>query len=142
MTDVIAKDITLSELKVGDVAAFERKITEEDLSSFSELSGDRNPLHMDSTYAEGTAFKQRVVFGMLLGAFVSRLIGMELPGRQALILKETLEFKKPIFIGDTITVSGTIASKSESTGLLEVHIAITRGEELTTLGSVHVRVRP
>jgi acyl-CoA hydrolase len=66
---------------------------------------------------------------------------MELPGTRALILKESLEFKKPVHIGDTITVTGKIVSKSESVGLIEVGVSITVKGEITTQGSVHVRVR-
>lgn len=142
MSNPTAQDKSLDDIKVGDVASFERVIVEEDVATFARLSGDYNPLHTDVAYAEATPFGQRVVFGMLLGAFVSQLIGMQLPGRRALILKESLEFKKPVFIGDTIAIIGTVATKSGSTGILEIQISIKRGDEVMTEGSVHARVRP
>ena len=138
----IAEDRALSSISVGDTASIEKVITEEDLVAFSNLSGDFNPLHTDAAYAQSTPFKQRVVFGFLLGAYVSQLVGMHLPGKRALILKESLDFKKPVHIGDPIVITGIVISKSESTGIIEIKILITVLGLATTEGSVFTRVRP
>lgn len=141
MSDSIAVDKSLSAISIGDTASFEKTILQEDLENFAVLSGDFNPLHNDEAYAQSTPFKRRVTFGFLLGAYVSQLIGMQLPGRRALILKESLDFKKPVYIGDTLLIKGVVISKSDSTGLIEIKISIMVGETVTTEGIVHVRVR-
>lgn len=135
-----AKNKKFSEIKVGDTAFFERLISEEDLLKFAEISGDYNPLHLDKKYAAKTVFKNRVVHGMFLSALVSRLIGMELPGRKALLVKECLEFKKPVKIGDKILVKGQVTHKSPALQLLEITIEITKDNDLLVFGTAFVCV--
>lgn len=128
------------DINIGDEASFSRVITADDLSKFSELSGDFNPLHLDETYASQTEFGDRVVYGFLLGALVSRLIGMQLPGKRALIIKESLEFKLPAKIGDELIVKGEVVYKSKSTSLLEIAVTINQQEKILTTGNVYVRI--
>lgn len=127
-------------LTVGDVASFEHTISGDDISRFADLSGDRNPLHVDDAYAGKTDFGKRVVHGMFIASLVSQLVGMRLPGKYALLMRESLEFKKPAFIGETVVVAGTILTKSEATKIIEVAITVTRGDVTIAAGSAHVRV--
>lgn len=135
-----AKIKSFSDISIGDTASFERLIEIDDLLRFSELSGDYNPLHLDSDYASRTEFGEQVVYGMLLGAWVSRLVGMELPGAKALLLKESMEFKKPAKIGDKLLISGKVTHKSQSGQLVELAINIHRQSDLLAVGSVYVKV--
>ena len=75
----------LPQLEVGATARFSKTITAEDVQGFAALSGDFNPLHLDAEFARKTTFGRPVVHGMLLGSFVSRMIGMQLPGAGALV---------------------------------------------------------
>ena len=130
-SDMQAKDREIDSINIGDNASFERTIHETDLQQFAQLSGDYNPLHMDEVYASSTPFGQRIVHGMLLGSFCSALVGMYLPGKRCLYLRQTLSFKKPVFIGDKVTVLGKVTNKSISTKILTIAISITRmGEEM------------
>lgn len=129
-----------ADIKVGDQASFSRLITTDDLLKFADLSGDYNPLHLDESYAAGTVFGGRVVYGFLLGALVSRLIGMELPGQKSLILKESLEFKQPARIGDELMVKGEIKHISQAAQLIELSITISRDEEVLVVGSAYVKI--
>jgi len=110
------------------------------IQTFAELSGDHNPLHVDETYSAKTNFGKPVAHGMLLGALVSELVGMHLPGVRCLLIKESLEFKLPVFAGDAIRVEGKVMHKSEVTRLLEIAITITRGSEVVATGTVHTKV--
>jgi acyl-CoA thioesterase FadM len=76
-----------------------------------------------------------------MAALVSRLIGMQLPGVRSLLVKESMEFRQPVYIADNLKVSGKILSKSESTRLLEIAVSITRQDVVVARGSVHVKVR-
>src|SRR3990167_3301720 len=105
-------DRTFESIAIGENASLNHTITAEDVHAFAVVSGDHNQLHVDDAYAKATSFGQRVVHGMFLGALVSQLVGMHLPGKRALLMKESLEFKKPVHIGDTVTVSGTVLAKS------------------------------
>lgn len=93
---------------VGQTASFSRTVTETDIVMFAGMSGDYNPVHIDQEYAAGTKFGQRIAHGLLTTSFLSRLLGMELPGQGSVYLEQTLKFTKPVFIGDTITASAEI----------------------------------
>ncbi|MEK4129314.1 MaoC family dehydratase [Solibacillus sp. FSL W8-0474] len=93
---------------VGQKATFSRTVTETDIVMFAGLSGDYNPVHVDQEYAGNTRFGQRIAHGLLTTSFLSRLLGMELPGKGSVFLEQTLKFLKPVFIGDTITASAEI----------------------------------
>ena len=135
-----AADRSYESLILGEQVSFDVVIAEEDVATFAQLSGDQNPLHTDDVYAEATQFKKKVVHGMFLGALVSRLVGMRLPGRHALLLRESLEFKKPVMIGDTVTVTGTLVQKSDATRLIEIKVSITVDETVVARGAVTVRL--
>lgn len=135
-----AEDRAFESLQVGETCVREHTLTAAMAADFASLSGDYNPLHTDATYVASTQFGKLVVHGMLLGALVSELVGMHLPGKKCLIVKESLEFKLPAFVGDTVEVQGTIVHKSEAARLLEVGITICRGEEVLAKGTVYTKV--
>ena len=85
-------------------------------------------------------FKDRVVYGMFMCTLGSRLVGMELPGKRALLVKEYLEFKKPARIGDKLLVKGVVIHRSQALKMIELSIEITNGKELLASGSAHVKV--
>ncbi|MBD8035190.1 MaoC family dehydratase [Solibacillus sp. A46] len=105
---------------VGQKAAFSRTVTETDIVMFAGLSGDYNPVHVDQEYAGDTRFGQRIAHGLLTTSFLSRLLGMELPGKGSVYLEQTLKFLKPVFIGDTITASAEILEIDPERGILRL----------------------
>lgn len=131
---------TFSSIFVGESVSFEVAWTAKDVELFSKLSGDCNPLHMDESYATGTSFKQRVVHGMLTASSFSKLVGMYLPGKYCLFLKQTITFKKPVFINDVLVVSGTVISKSESTKMLVLNVSITKEGKIVVEGQSTVQM--
>jgi 3-hydroxybutyryl-CoA dehydratase len=101
--------LTLEELAVGQSAERVRTVRPEDLADFAEVSGDHNPLHMDEAYAEATPFKGRVAHGMLLGAWISALLGEELPGPGAIYVSQSLTFRRPVRIGDEVVTRAEVS---------------------------------
>lgn len=136
-----AMDRPFGSFAVGDTASLERTIVEEDVRAFADLSGDYSPIHVDEEYASTTPLGGRVVHGMFLGALLSRLVGMQLPGKRALLVSESLEFKKPVHIGDTVTVVGTVIAASAATHIVELDIEIKVGQTRVAAGTAHVLVR-
>ena len=133
---------TFDEIREGDTAKFEVTVDETLVKKFAELSGDSNPLHMDAEFAKGTPLGERVAHGMLGGALFSQLMGMHLPGMHSLYLSQSLFFRKPVRIGTTVIVSGTVVQKigSEKTlKLLTVILDPDTGEVLTD-GEAMVKV--
>ena len=93
---------TYDDLKVGQKASLTKTITEEDLSHFIAITGDTNPLHVEESFAAQTFFGQRIAHGMLSASLFSTSVGMHIPGIGAIFKSQTLEFLRPVFIGDTL----------------------------------------
>ncbi len=95
--------LTIHDLEVSQRAELVREITASDVYAFAELTGDKNPIHMDKEYAEQTFFKHQIAHGALLTGFISAVFGMKLPGPGAIYQKQELSFLKPVYFGDEIT---------------------------------------
>lgn len=89
--------------KVGDSDSITMTITDEMVRAFAELSGDKNPVHLNDDYASKTRFKKRIAHGMLLGALLSRVAGTKIPGPGTIVISQDIRYKEPCFIGDTVT---------------------------------------
>ncbi len=91
-------------VKVGDTAEFAKIVSEQDIVAFAEVTGDKQPLHLDEAYAAKTRFKRRLAHGMLSAGFISAALGTKLaPHATAIYLSQSLRFLRPVFPGDTIT---------------------------------------
>lgn len=98
----------LADLTPGVTESFTVTITEKMMAQFYAITGDNSPIHMDADYAAGRGYPGRVVYGMLGASFLSTLAGVYLPGEHCLLHGVDLKFAKPIFIGDTLTVTGVV----------------------------------
>ena len=98
----------LADLTPGVTESFTVTINEEMMAQFYAITGDNSPIHMDADYAAGRGYPGRVVYGMLGASFLSTLAGVYLPGEHCLLHGVDLKFAKPIFIGDTLTVTGVV----------------------------------
>jgi 3-hydroxybutyryl-CoA dehydratase len=99
------KGKTISELRLGDRAETVNHVTEETGVKFADVSNDHNPVHLDEAYAAATPFKGRIAHGMLLAAYISAVLGNDLPGPGSIYVNQTLFFKAPVRYGDTITTT-------------------------------------
>jgi 3-hydroxybutyryl-CoA dehydratase len=135
-------DLSFDEIDVGMGRSFCHTVTERDHEQFAVLSGDFSPLHTDEDYASRTPYGRRIVYGMYLGALMSRLIGMYLPGRRSLCLAQSLDFIQPVYIGDEVEVSGEVQRKQDTTRTLILRTAIHAGPERIQVvrGKAHVLV--
>lgn len=97
------------DLEVGQEASTSNSVSEADIVNFAELSGDKNPVHLDADYAAKTMFKERIAHGMLSAAYISAVFGMKLPGPGAIYISQTLNFKGPVKIGDTVVTTVKVA---------------------------------
>lgn len=96
------------DIVVGLTATRSNLVTEQMLVAFADVSGDRNPVHLDDGYAATTVFKERIAHGILSAAFISAVNGMDLPGPGGIYLSQTLNFKAPVRIGDTVITCVTV----------------------------------
>ena len=103
------KGITISEMKVGDSASFTKTVSEHDVYTYAGVSGDFNPAHVNEVEAQKGMFGKRIAHGMLSAGFISTVLGTQLPGPGTIYLGQELRFTKPVFFGDTITATVTVA---------------------------------
>ena len=97
-------------MEIGQSASFSKTITESDVYSFAGLTGDFNSVHINQVEAEKSMFGKRIAHGMLVGSFISTVLGMYLPGPGTIYMEQNLKFKRPVYIGDTITATVTVES--------------------------------
>lgn len=101
-------EYTFEQLEVGMTETFSVLVSSDMLQKFMEISGDNNPMHMDDEYAKSKGFQNRIVYGMLTAAYYSTLVGVYLPGKYCIFQESHVSFTKPVYIDDTLTITGTI----------------------------------
>jgi 3-oxoacyl-[acyl-carrier protein] reductase len=115
----------LGKIQAGDTVRLKTTVTEQVVQSFADASGDYNPLHMDAGFARQTRFQRRVAHGMILAGYVSRMIGMQLPGPGALWTQQSFRWLAPVFIGDTVEIALTVAHRSVGASTVTLHVTAT-----------------
>jgi phosphotransacetylase/acyl dehydratase len=104
---------TYDEINVGDSATLVRTLTEQDIKLFAVMSGDINPAHVDPDYAMSSRFHEVIGHGMWSGALISTVLGTQFPGPGTIYLGQNLRFRRPVKIGDTVTIKVTVKEKAE-----------------------------
>lgn len=104
----MSQAFSIEELKIGQSASTSKTVTEADVILFAGISTDFNPAHLDEEYAKTTQFGGRIAHGMLSAGFISAVLGTQLPGPGTIYLGQTLKFKAPVRIGDTVTATVTV----------------------------------
>ncbi len=125
---------TFDEIAVGDTASVMRTLGEEDIQLFALVSGDVNPAHLDAEYAANDSFRRVIAHGMWGGGLISAVLGTELPGPGTIYLGQSLRFRRPVGLGDTITTSVTVKEKrpEKSIVLLDCRCTNQHGEDVIT----------
>jgi len=119
-----AEAFDLEDLAVGQHAEFETVIADGDIDRFAALSGDESPLHVDKAFARNRGYADRIAHGAYLVALASRLVGMYLPGRNALLLAVQVSFVAPALPGARVRVRGEIEQLSDSVRSVVLKLAI------------------
>lgn len=110
----------IQDLAIGMEKEFSVSLTKEKMDSFTQISGDVNPLHLDDGYAQKQGFPSRVVYGMLTASFYSTLAGVYLPGERCLLYEVNAKFINPVFLGDTLSVYGKITEINETLNFIRI----------------------
>ena len=98
----------INEIEIGMSVSLTQTITDEDIRKFASLSGDNNPVHLDEDYAKSSRYKKRIAHGLLSASFFSALFGTRLPGKGCVYVSQNLNFKRPVYLGDTVTATVTV----------------------------------
>jgi len=121
------------DIRIGQHAEYVRTVTSEDIEMFGQVSGDYNPLHFDEDWAKTTMFKGRIAHGILTATYVSTVIGMKLPGPGAIYMSQSMKFRRPVRIGDTITARVEVIGKNDEKELLMLKTVCINQEDKVVL---------
>jgi 3-hydroxybutyryl-CoA dehydratase len=102
-------------ISVGKIAILPHTVTDDDVRNFAEVTGDKNPIHLDEEYAKNTIFEGRIVHGAFCVGLISRVIAEELPGKGSILLSQYVKYIKPVRIGDELRVIVEVIATQERT---------------------------
>lgn len=132
-------NFTFEQLYIGQTAQYSKVLELTDIQLFAFVSGDVNPVHLDEAFASTTPFKQRIAHGMLTGALISAALAIELPGPGTIYLGQSLRFRLPVMIGDTVTVHLEVTEKRAKRNLVTLDCrAVNQHEKLVASGTAEV----
>ena len=130
----------LEDLTIGMESSYQKTITETDIDAFAALTGDTNPVHLDSEYAATTPFKARIAHGMLSAGLISTVLGTQLPGPGCIYLEQQIKFKAPVFIGDTLVATVTVADINQRRGRVSLKTQCCVNTKLVADGTASMMV--
>ncbi len=145
LTKIVPNNLSFNDIKIGQVFSFKVLVDKALVRSFAKLTGDKNPLHLDNSYAQRTEFGEPIAHGMLLGGFFSTLVGMLCPGKNALYLSQNLRFRNPLKFGSTVVVTGVVATKYDAVKIVDIKTTIKNKQGtiiVDGLAKVKVRCEP
>lgn len=108
----------IEEFYVGQSASLKKVFSSDDVKAFAELSLDKNPIHLDETYAGQSLFGKRIVHGFFVGSLISAVFGTVLPGEGAIYLHQEMNFRKPVYHGEEIKATVTLTNIKKEKSIL------------------------
>ncbi|AFG34680.1 acyl dehydratase [Fervidobacterium pennivorans DSM 9078] len=122
--------MNIDDIYVGQVYEVKRIVTDEMVKLFAEATGDKNPVHLDEEYAKNTIFGGRIAHGILSLGIISSVLGMEFPGAGTIYLMQNAKFKRPVYIGEEVTVKLIVKEidREKRRVLLETYVVKENGE--------------
>lgn len=107
---LVFNKIPLADIEIGMCVSYSQTITDADIKAFAGISGDRNPVHLDEEYAENSRYKKRIAHGLMTASYFSALFGTKIPGEGCVYISQSLNFKRPVYLGDTVTATVEVMS--------------------------------
>ena len=139
---LVLNKYNLSDIEVGQVFEIKKTLTLEHIQQFVALTGDHHPLHTSKEYAIKNGFKDVMAHGLLISSFSSTLIGMKIPGENAIIVSQSFKYRQPSFPGDVLTITGTVKEKELRFNNITVKVRIVNQlNKLIATGEYVVRIR-
>ncbi len=140
MDGLQVRELKLSEIAVGDAYQFDFFLEESMIDAFAGLTNDISPLHMDAKYAVSRGFKGRVCHGVFLSGLLSRLVGVHLPGKYALLQSTNIKYLHPAYAGKILEVQGVVDQVSEAVRCIIVKATIRDKVDATVLVRATIQV--
>ena len=128
------------DLKEGMTAVFGKTVTDGDIATFAGVSGDTNPVHLNDDYAKNTMFKSRIAHGMFGAGLISAVFGTKMPGPGCIYVSQTLKFKAPVRVGDTLIARVTVKALHPAKKFVEFDTVVTVGDKKVIEGEAMLMV--
>lgn len=130
----------IEDLEVGMTESYGKTVTDADVVMFAGISGDTNPVHINEGFAEGTRFRGRIAHGMLAASFISTVLGTRLPGPGCIYMTQSLNFRAPVKVGDTVLARVTVTSVDVDKKRIKLDTVCTVGERVVLDGEATLLV--
>jgi len=124
----------IEDLEIGMSDYIQKTVTEADIVLFSGISGDFNPVHIDEEYAKETIFKTRIAHGILSAGFISAALSTKLPGPGCIYMAQSLKFKAPVRINDTVRTTVTITDVNIKRKIVKLETICSVGDTQVIIG--------
>lgn len=134
------KEACLEDLEVGQSFATTNVVSDGDVVKFSEVTGDVNPIHLDETYAKNSVFGERIAHGMISAGYISAIFGTNFPGPGSIYLSQSLKFRAPVKIGDTVETTVTITDLNERRKRVTLNCECWVGDTVVLTGEAQLMV--
>jgi 3-hydroxybutyryl-CoA dehydratase len=128
------------DMQEGMEADFSKTVTEADIVLFAGVTGDLNPVHVDEEFARGTVFKRRIAHGALSAGFISTVFGTRLPGPGCIYVSQSVRFRAPVFIGDTVTARVKVSGLKPEKDMVLFDTVCTVGDKKVVTGDAVIMV--
>src|SRR6188472_858148 len=128
------------DLSVGMTERLSKTVSSSDVVGFAEVTGDRNPIHLSEHFAAKTTFGTRIAHGLYTASLISAVLGTRLPGPGAIYISQTLNFRAPVKIGDTVDVTVTVVELIPEKSRARLACKCSVGGEVVLDGEAWVKV--
>ena len=140
MTILTLRTLYFEDLSVGMTERLAKTVSSSDVVGFAEVTGDRNPIHLSEHFAARTPFGTRIAHGLYTASLISAMLGTRLPGPGAIYISQTLNFRAPVKIGDTVDVTVSVAELMPEKFRARLACTCSVGDDVVLDGEAWVKV--
>lgn len=140
MTMLMLRTLYFEDLSLGMTERLAKTVASSDVVGFAEVTGDRNPIHLSEHFAAKTPFGTRIAHGLYTASLISAVLGTRLPGPGAIYISQTLNFRAPVKIGDTVDVVVSVAELLPEKFRARLTCTCSVGDEVVLDGEAWVKV--